>query len=1413
MRRGAAVEFGSFGWAGLLLWAALGGCGLDGAADAASAGEAAPLEASASEVVTAPSESSEPPAASERRAGSEALDALPWAERIGLERAMAEADPAHAPRRDETGPALGVPGGVTASFTASGAAVSVGGREVRLRASALRRGEAVRALEGGAPEVAGPEVRTARGAGVTEWWRSLPSGLEHGLTLAERPAGEGALTIEVTLEGLTPRTESPDSISLVDEGGALVARYGHLVVLDAAGARVPATMRAEGGAIAVELDDAAARYPLVVDPLLVGVQEATLLAPDGPENDYLGYSVALTSDGSRALVGAPFDDTAAGTDAGSARVFLRSGTNWTQEATLLAPDGAANDYLGWSVALTSDGSRALVGAYADDTVGGSNAGSARVFVRSGSTWTQEATLLAPDAAMGDQFGRSVALTADGSRALVGAHVDDTAGGGDAGSVRVFVRSGMTWTQEATLLAPDGAADDRFGGSVALTADGSRALVGAPGDGSAGGTNVGSARVFVRSGSTWTNEATLLASDGAVSDSFGVSVAITADGSRALVGEPGDDTAGGNAGAAGVFVRSGSTWTQEAMLLARAPFSGFGRSVALTADGSRALVGEPGDGTAGGTDAGAAGVFVRSGSTWTNEATLLASDGAGGDEFGSSIALTEDGSRALVGAFSDDTGVVMNAGSARVFLVGPAQPNGSACTADAFCLSGFCTDGVCCSTRCGPSATDCEACSAALTGGADGTCAPLTAALAPTVTCRAAAGPCDTAEVCTSTSAACPADAFRPSTELCRSASGSCDAAEFCTGTGAACPTNTGSPAAAGSVCRPAAGGCDSPEVCDGLNPLCPGDAKVPLGTVCRASVGACDVAESCDGVSAACPTDVVVAGGARCRDAADVCDVPENCDGLSGACPTDRFRPSTEPCRALFGACDVADFCTGSAATCPDRRRSAGETCRAAVGPCDTVEACDGSSVDCPADVLQAAGTVCAAAGGGPCDADDVCTGSSADCPPRYLAGVECRTVRGACDVAEVCSGGSTSCPPDTVLSLGVSCRPGVGPCDLGESCDGVNPACPTDAFAAPGSVCRAASGECDVAETCTGLGASCPADGFAPVTTPCGGLPSGACDEQDTCAGTTNLCVPRFVSAGTMCRAASGECDVAEACTGTTAACPEDAFEPATTTCRSARGLCDVPEQCSGSAAACPADVVLAADTVCRATSGDCDREEVCDGFSPACPRNDYLVPGVVCRAAVGECDVAEACTGTTADCPADRFAAVTTACGGAPAGACDAQDHCAGTSADCESVFLAGVECRASRGECDSAEVCAGGEAGCPPDSLLSSGVVCRTSTDLDCDPLESCDGVSASCPADVTMCGGTDAGMVDPDGGAVADAGGSDAAVPADAGGALDAGGPPPTPAQGCACRASARAEGAPVGLAALGMLLGALVRRRR
>jgi MYXO-CTERM domain-containing protein len=252
---------------------------------------------------------------------------------------------------------------------------------------------------------------------------------------------------------------------------------------------------------------------------------------------------------------------------------------------------------------------------------------------------------------------------------------------------------------------------------------------------------------------------LEASDGAWGDQFGYSVSLSADGSRALIGAAGGDTTrGSDTGSAYVFVRSGSTWSQEAKLEASdgAWGDGFGYSVSLSVDGSRALIGAHYDATTRGTDAGSAYVFVRSGSTWSQEAKLEASDGEDYDQFGTSVSLSADGSRALVGADFHDTTRGRNAGSAYVF--GLVKTNGEPCSMGSECASGYCVDGVCCDSPCGGgSPSDCQACSMRAGASGDGTCGPLVATVARTVTCRPAVSSCDLAETCVEGSTSCPED--------------------------------------------------------------------------------------------------------------------------------------------------------------------------------------------------------------------------------------------------------------------------------------------------------------------------------------------------------------------------------------------------------------------------------------------------------------------------------------------------------------------------------------------------------------------------------------------------------------------------------------------------------------------------------
>jgi hypothetical protein len=375
---------------------------------------------------------------------------------------------------------------------------------------------------------------------------------------------------------------------------------------------------------------------------------AKLVASDAAERAdlYFGFSVAVSGD--RAVIGAPADDTL-GDYAGSAYVFRRDNSIWIQEAKLMAADGAELDLFGYSVAISGD--TILISNFRDDDQG-TDSGSAYVFRYNGSSWVQEAKLLPADGAEADGFGISVSTTGD--RALIGAYAAD-AGGISSGAAYVFRRDGSNWVQETKLVAADGAAEDFFGCSVALAGD--AAVIGAPYSGPRGLFS-GSAYVFRADGSNWVQETRLVPADGAAYHFFGASVAL--EGDTALIGASNDGETGAGSnywydghGSAYVYRYDGSTWTSEAKLLAsdRSPSDHFG-SVAMGND--LAVVGAPGvDGS--GLESGAAYLFRRDGSTWSQLARLVASDSQAGDTLGGSTAVS--GGMALIGATRDGKGSV------------------------------------------------------------------------------------------------------------------------------------------------------------------------------------------------------------------------------------------------------------------------------------------------------------------------------------------------------------------------------------------------------------------------------------------------------------------------------------------------------------------------------------------------------------------------------------------------------------------------------------------------------------------------------------------------------------------------------------------------------------------------------------
>ncbi|MBC8099088.1 MAG: FG-GAP repeat protein, partial [Armatimonadetes bacterium] len=398
-----------------------------------------------------------------------------------------------------------------------------------------------------------------------------------------------------------------------------------------------------------------------------------LLASDGTADDYFGYAVAFSGDGNTLLVSARNNDFGDRNSQGSVLVFVRSGSAWTEQAQLWADDGAAGDKFGHKLALSADGNTALISAYGDDIGENRNQGSAYIFTRSGATWTQQAKLVASDGGYCERFGSAVALSADGTTALIGAERDYIGTNWSQGSAYVFTRSGTTWTRQDKLKASDGADSDYFGNAVALSSDGSIALIGAYWH-VVGFDWRGAAYVFTRSGTTWTEQTKLISDEVQVPAQFGRSVALNSAGDTAIIGAR-SETVGDTGyywGAAYIFTRSSTTWTQQARLVldVGGEENWFGESVALSADGSTALVGEPRHDVGGRFNQGAAYLFTRTGSTWALRQKLLAHDGASDDRLGFAVALSGDGSNALVGAHRNDIGTVLEQGAAYSFALTP-----------------------------------------------------------------------------------------------------------------------------------------------------------------------------------------------------------------------------------------------------------------------------------------------------------------------------------------------------------------------------------------------------------------------------------------------------------------------------------------------------------------------------------------------------------------------------------------------------------------------------------------------------------------------------------------------------------------------------------------------------------------------
>ncbi|HZE67652.1 MAG TPA: FG-GAP repeat protein [Sporichthyaceae bacterium] len=446
--------------------------------------------------------------------------------------------------------------GFTARFTPTGAVVSTGGAGFGLGLSAVGHGAGLSPVPAAAPVTSANRVSYARGP-ISEWYVNGPAGLEQGFTLGSPPAGDPAraLTLALGAPGsLTGHTE-PGGRGVILTRGAATLAYRGLDVRDATGTHLPAHLDLTGGRLLVHVQDTAAHYPLTVDPF---VQSAKLLASDGATNDGLGFSVAVSGD--TVVLGAP--DAQIG---GAGYVYVRptgGSATLTQAAKLTASDGAAQDNLGSSVAVSGD--TVVLGALqADIGVASASQGAGYVYVKPAAGWagslTQTAKLTASDGVADDQLGTSVAVSGD--TVVLGTSRANTF----QGAGYVYVKPAAGWagslTQTAKLTASDGAANDLLGFSVAVSDD--SVVLGAPGAQIGANLTQGAGYVYVKPTAGWagslTQTAKLTASDGAAKDDLGASVAVSGD--TVVLGAPFANVGASTSQGAGYVYEGIGTGTQ------------------------------------------------------------------------------------------------------------------------------------------------------------------------------------------------------------------------------------------------------------------------------------------------------------------------------------------------------------------------------------------------------------------------------------------------------------------------------------------------------------------------------------------------------------------------------------------------------------------------------------------------------------------------------------------------------------------------------------------------------------------------------------------------------------------------------------------------------------------------------------
>jgi hypothetical protein len=394
-----------------------------------------------------------------------------------------------------------------------------------------------------------------------------------------------------------------------------------------------------------------AASPAAPDSIL----QATLSLPDFAAQDKLGWSVALS--GNTAIIGSPNHRPTGSPSTGAAAIFQRNGLGWSLQAELVSNETVfPNLSFGNSVAI--DGDIAVVGAPRILVGGGGIPGVVYVFRRSGGVWTQQQRIVGELAS----FGISVAISGD--TIVVGSP-------SNIGQAVVYRLNGSTWTEEARVIGPEGTPGDEFGHSVAI--DGDTIVVSAWADNTDAGNDTGSATVFSRSGTMWTQQAFLTASDPHVEDFFGSSVAIS--GNTIAVGAYNADSPRVlNSGAVYVYQRSGATWSETTKLVATDAHGGDKLGSSISMSGNNIVAGANFYDLPNRQDTGAAYIFQRNNNVWAQSGVQFTDNGAASDIYGSGVAISDN--TIITGAPQFDKDGAQNSGVAYAYLIRPGIRNAS-----------------------------------------------------------------------------------------------------------------------------------------------------------------------------------------------------------------------------------------------------------------------------------------------------------------------------------------------------------------------------------------------------------------------------------------------------------------------------------------------------------------------------------------------------------------------------------------------------------------------------------------------------------------------------------------------------------------------------------------------------------------